>query len=188
MKPFKLAIESIQAHKERIQELEQKLIGWPDLFDENMQLKAELEQYRSIAEQIGASKAVSELEQANARIKELESDRKDCKQCAAEATARIVELEQQLEEAHTELLVSIKERLVLGGQNAELEQQLTARFAENKELYGHWQNAIDQNAKLIEALKNIKSDNRPFIDSLGRFALPRELAAAVLKEMEVKDA
>jgi hypothetical protein len=129
---------------------------------------------------------------------------------------RIQGLEQELEDAHTELLVSIKERLVLGGQNAELEQQLTARFAENKELYGHWQNALEQNAKLeqqlsesricetcrdkavlaadkhreqnaklVDVLKNIESDNMPFIDSFGRFALPREIAAEALKEMEV---
>lgn len=35
----------------------------------------------------------------------------------------------------------------------EYEKQLEARFTENKELYGHWQNALDQNAKPIGELE-----------------------------------
>jgi len=37
---------------------------------------------------------------------------------------------------------------------------------------------------LVEALVKIESDDMPFIESFGRFAMPKEIAAAALKEVK----
>jgi len=58
------------------------------------------------------------------RIAELEQQREGYKEHANYAWERVKELEQQLEEAHTELAISIKERIILGGQNAKMVEVL----------------------------------------------------------------
>jgi hypothetical protein len=54
---------------------------------------------------------------------------------------RITEFEQQLEEAHTELAMSIKERLVLGGQNAKLVEALKDVIAISDRKHDAWDRA-----------------------------------------------
>lgn len=85
----------------RIQELEHRLACWPDLFDENMLLQVRVHELERFVEQTKHTGGIN-----------------------VHLTKRVEELEQQLEEAHTELASSIKERLVLGGQNAKLVEAL----------------------------------------------------------------
>jgi len=71
---------------------------------------------------------------------------------------KCAELEQQLKEVKEEIQHYEDQGLWLPENNDKLLKLqdanrllAEARFAENKELYGHWQNALTQNAKLAQA-------------------------------------
>lgn len=179
-----IQMKDITSLCDSIFQLEQKLIGWPDLFDENMimqsqlesvtgeikrlllinyDLNAELEQYRSIAETVGASKAVSELEQATARIQELEAQLCESREWADQDEIHIERLEQEFEDYRAMPLSTVV-------------KQLQAQNAKLVEALGKWEVAW-------QAWHDKYADGRGFEDTRACYDL-----AAALKEMEVGNA
>lgn len=124
-------------------------------------------------EQLLANKA-NQLDKAEVQIEELQQQLSEDLIAIQQEQARILKLEQKLI-GWPDLF---DENMLLQVRVQELEQRLEVRFTENKELYGQWQNALDQNAKLVEVLKSTQANTGCMIT--------QRIVTAALKEMEVK--
>lgn len=160
-----------------VQELNQQLteaIGYQIvLVNEKNQFRQQLAEAKEW--NIRHSNTISRVEYLERQLAVSEELRLSGCEVIDQEQANIAELEQQLEEAHTELSVSIKERLVLGGQNATLEQQ-NANYYKSYQLY--MERALDaesMNAKLVEALEIIAGDETDY---------PKQIAVEALKEVK----